>query len=142
MIYIDTSSLLKTLWEEPESPAVRQAVASESHVLVSTLTELEVEVQLRAKRLGGAMTNARYSAYRARLASFRTLSPFEFRDLSGDVFRLAVEDHLAAKIHCRTLDRLHLSAMRELEVRRLLTNDLTQADAAQALGYEVITPGI
>ena len=39
MSYIDSSSLLKTLWEEPESRAGREAIAGEEHLLVSTLTE-------------------------------------------------------------------------------------------------------
>jgi uncharacterized protein with PIN domain len=54
MSYIDSSSLLKTLWQEPESQAVREAIAGEEQVVVSALAELEAEVQLRAKWLGGA----------------------------------------------------------------------------------------
>src|SRR5206468_3993210 len=81
--YIDSSSLLKTLWEEPESPAVREAIASEQEVVISTLAELETEVQLRAKWLSGGLTKTRCEAYRKKLASFREPSPFEFRDLSG-----------------------------------------------------------
>lgn len=140
MVYIDSSSLLKTLWEEPESQAVREIVAGEAHVVVSALTELETEVQLRARWLGGATTKPRYAAYRARLSSFRSTAPFEFRDLPGTVFRQAILQHLSGKAHCRSLDRLHLSAMNELGVRRLLTNDAKQAAAARALGYEVVQP--
>lgn len=142
MGYIDSSSLLKTLWEEPESRAVREAIAGEDQVVVSTLTELETEVQLRAKWLGGATTKARYEAYRTRLASFRKTAPFEFRDLPGAVFRLAIRQHVSGKWHCRTLDRLHLAAMKELGLHRLLTNDAKQAAAARALGYEVVSPGV
>ena len=142
MIYIDSSSLLKTLWEEPESDAVRVAIAGEAKVVVSTLTELETEVQLRAKWLGGATTTVRYRAYRARLASFRKTSPFEFRELPGAVFQLATRQHVSGKWHCRTLDRLHLAAMSELGLRRLLTNDSKQAAAAHALGYDVVSPGL
>lgn len=142
MRYIDTSSLLKILWEEPESQAVREAVAGEDQVVVSSLAELETEVQLRSKWLAGATTRARYQAYRAKLASFRHTAPFEFRDLPGAVFRRAIEQHLSRKWSCRTLDRLHLAAMDELDVRRLLTNDIKQAAAARALGYEVATPAI
>ena len=141
MIYIDSSSLLKTLWDEPESGAVRVAIAGEAQVVVSTLTELETEVQLRAKWLGGATTKVRYHAYRARLASFRKTSPFEFRELPGAVFPLAIRQHVSGKWHCRTLDRLHLAAMSELGLRRLLTNDSKQAAAARALGYDVVSPG-
>ena len=107
---------------------------------VSTLTELETEVQLRAKWLGGATTKTRYEAYRAKLASFRKTAPFEFRDLPGGVFRVAILRHMSGNRHCRTLDRLHLAAMNELGLRRLLTNDAKQAASARALGYEVIAP--
>lgn len=141
MSYIDSSSLLKTFWEEPESQAVREAIAVEGQVVVSTLTELETEVQLRAKWLGGAITKARYEAYRARLASFQETAPFEFRDLPGAVFRRAIEQHVSGKWHCRSLDRLHLAAMDELGLRRLLTNDTKQAATARALDYEVVSPG-
>lgn len=140
MIYIDSSSLLKTLWEEPESEAVRIAIAGEAQVVVSTLTELETEVQLRAKWLGGATTRVRYDAYRKKLAAFRKTLPFEFRELSGAVFHLAIRQHASGKWHCRTLDRLHLAAMSELGLRRLLTNDSKQAAAARALGYDVVSP--
>ena len=142
MSYIDSSSLLKTLWEEPESRAVREAIAAEQEVVISTLAELETEVQLRAKWLGGALTKTRYEAYRKKLSSFRETAPFEFRDLSGAVFRRAIEQHLAGKWHCRSLDRLHVAAMDELGQRRLLTNDAKQAAAARALGYEIVSPGM
>ncbi len=55
MIYLDTSCLLKLLLEEPESEAVRMAVARESEVIVSALTELETVVQLRAGWLAGGV---------------------------------------------------------------------------------------
>jgi predicted nucleic acid-binding protein len=140
MIYIDSSSLLKTLWEEPESAAVRQAIAGETRVVVSVLTELETEVQLRAKWLGGAVTKARYEGYREMLTSFRDTAPFEFRDLPGDVFQRAIAQHLAGKRLCRSLDRLHLAAMDELGLHRLLTNDDKQAAIARELGYEAVSP--
>jgi predicted nucleic acid-binding protein len=142
MSYIDSSSLLKTLWEEPESQAVRQAIARQDEVLISTLAELETEVQLRAKWLAGAISKVRYNAYRSRLTAFRRMAPFVFAELPGDVFRRAIQPLLSCKQHCRSLDCLHLAAMKELNQQRLLTNDVRQADAARALGYEVISPGI
>src|SRR5688572_58785 len=141
MIYIDSSSLLKIFWDEPESRSVREAIASESQVMVSVLTELETEVQLRAKWLGGAVTKARYNAYRNRLAAFHGTTPFEFRSLPGSVFEKALLQNLSAKQHCRTLDRLHLAAMDELDVNRLMTNDTKQASVARQLGYNVVSPG-
>lgn len=140
MIYIDSSALLKTLWREPESTMVIHAIAREPIVIVSSLAELETEVQLRSKWLSGAVTRRRYDNYRSTLQSFRKLSPFEFRDLSGSLFQTALRQHLSAPSHCRTLDRLHLAAMSELGVRRLLTNDGKQANAAAALNFEVVIP--
>lgn len=142
MIYIDTSSLLKTLWEEPESPAVLDGIAGETNVVVSSLTRLECEVQLRGRRLGGALSKKRYEGYRQALTDYVQHGPFEYQNLSGSVFRDALrklED--GPDVHCRSLDRLHLAAMEELGIRRLMTNDAKQADVARALGFEVLVPG-
>lgn len=141
-VYLDSSSLLKTLWHEPESASVLDALDREDRVVVSALTELETEVQLRAKRLAGALSKRQYDAYRAALHSFRVLAPFEFRDLTSGIFRLAIQQHVAGNsVHCRSLDRLHLAAMAELGVRRLMTNDVKQGVAARAMGYQVVSPG-
>ena len=117
-------------------------IAAEDPVIVSSLAELETEVQLRAKWLAGVVTRKRYETYRSKLSSFRNTAPFEFRDLSGRTFRRAIEQRLSqAGIHCRTLDRLHLAAMDELGLKRLLTNDNKLASAARALDYAVVVPG-
>lgn len=140
MTYIDSSSLLKIFWEEPESEVIGETVAGEQHVVISSLTELETEVQFRARWLAGAINKRRYYAYRAKLASFRDIAPFEFHELTSTVFRRAIDQHVSAKLHCRSLDRLHLAAMDELGCRRLLTNDSKQAAAARSLGYDVVSP--
>ena len=142
MIYVDTSCLLKLLLEEPESEAVRLAVAREVDVIVSPLTELEAAIQLRAGWLSGEYGETRYRAYVGRLKAFRGTDPFRFRSLPGSVFATARrQDSAAHRIHCRTLDRLHLAAMEELGLRRLMTNDAAEAAGAAALGFEVVRPG-
>ena len=142
MIYLDSSCLLKLLLEEPESEAVRHAVASEADVVVSSLTELEATVQLHAGWRGGEYRERRYRVYVAQLDSFRVMDPFRFRTLPGTIFQTALRQHRAAHdVHCRSLDRLHLAAMEELGLRRLMSNDATQASGARALGFEVLTPG-
>src|SRR5207245_8862085 len=80
--YLDASCLLKLLLEEPESEAVRMAVAGESEVIVSALTELETAVRLRAGWLGGEYRERRYRAYVGRLNVFRDTDPFRFRPLA------------------------------------------------------------
>ena len=142
MIYLDTSCLLKLLLEEPESEAVRLAVASESEVIVSALTELEATVQLRAGWLAGQYREGRYRAYVRQLSVFRNTDPFQFRPLAGSLFQTALrQDRDAGRIHCRALDRLHLAAVEELGLRRLMTNDVAEAAGAKALGVEVVFPG-
>lgn len=143
MIYLDTSCLLKLMLEEPESEAVRMAVTREPEVVVSALTELETAVQLHAGRLAGEYREQRYRAYMGRLNAFRGIDPFRFRPLSGSLFQTALrQDRQARKVHCRTLDRLHLAAMEELGLRRLMTTDTAQAAGGKALGFEVLSPGL
>ena len=142
MIYLDSSCLLKLLLTEPESEAVRQAVAREEDVVVSALTELETAVQLRAGRLGAVFGERRYRAYLDQLERFRDVDPFRFLPLPGTVFQTALrQQRRARQPHCRSLDRLHLAAMEELGLRRLMTNDVTQAIGARSLGFEVLRPG-
>jgi predicted nucleic acid-binding protein len=142
MIYFDTSCLLKLLLEEPDSEDVRLAVAREDDVIVSALTELEASIQLRAGWLAGEYRQGRYRAYLHRLHAFEALDPFRFRPLPGALFATARrQDRRAGRVHCRTLDRLHLAAMEELGVRRLMTTDIAEAAGATALGFDVVRPG-
>jgi predicted nucleic acid-binding protein len=142
MIYLDTSCLLKLLREEAESDAVRYAVEAESEVVVSSLAELETEVQLKAAAVGGEIRTSQWRQYQARLVTMRNFDPFHFRHLPAAVFTTALRQHRHPQaIHCRSLDRLHLAAIEELKLKRLMTLDELQAKVAKALGFEVIRPG-
>ena len=142
MIYLDTSCLLKLLLEEPESEAVRLAVAREAELIISALTELETAAQLRAGWRGGEYRERRYRAYVRQLNAFRHTDPFRFRPLAGSLFQTALrQDREARRIPCRTLDGLHLAAMEDLRLRRLMTSDAAEAAGAKALGIEVVSPG-
>jgi predicted nucleic acid-binding protein len=142
VIYLDTSCLLKLLLNEPDSAAVRLAVDAEAEVVVSSLTELETEVQIKAAAMGGGIRASQWRQYVARLAGMRNFDPFHFRPLPGAVFQTALKQHRAVQaIHCRSLDRLHLAAMEELHQTRLMTLDEKQAAAANVLGYQVVRPG-
>lgn len=58
------------------------------------------------------------------------------------MFDVALRQQVAAgRTHCRTVDRLHLAAMAELSMTRLLTHDAVQASAARTAGFAVVTPG-
>ena len=142
MIYIDTSCLLKILRTEPLSADVRMAIAMETEVIVSVLAELETLVQLKAIWTGGSFTRAQWRKLEVELALLRNQPPFEFRTLPSAVFQAALRQHRnAGDLHCRSLDRLHLAAMEELKVSRLMTHDEGQAKAAVEAGFEVVRPG-
>jgi predicted nucleic acid-binding protein len=142
MIYLDTSCLLKILREEPESDHVRHAIDTEENVVVSSLTELETEIQLKAATLGGTLRVSQWRHYQAKLAALRNLDPFHFRPMPAGVFAAALRQHRHPQAaYCRPLDRLHLAAMEELKTRRLLTLDKVQGEAAEALDYDVVYPG-
>jgi predicted nucleic acid-binding protein len=137
--YIDTSCLLKLLFPEPESTAVAELVGNEAVIVVSALTRVEAEQQIVARRLGGHITAARQRKLQSGLVALLEKSPFETRGLGSTLWDLALGQMAKAKVHCRTLDRLHLAAMAELGVHRLITHDQRQASAAADSGFEVIS---
>ena len=139
MLYIDTSSLLKLLWQEAESERTRQRIAAEQKVVLSSLAELEADVQLAGACLAGRYSGAKLNAYRRALKAFGEIDPFERTDLPGELFHIALrQQRRVSEPHCGTLNRLHLAAMECLGLSRLLTHDHRQAQAARALGFEVI----
>ena len=139
MLYIDTSSLLKLLWQEAESEQTRQRIAVEQKVVLSSLAELEADVQLAGACLAGKYSRAKLSAYRRALSAFAEIDPFERTELPGQLFHVALrQQRRVSEPHCGTLDRLHLAAMEWLGLSRLLTHDHRQAQAARALGFETI----
>jgi predicted nucleic acid-binding protein len=139
VLYIDTSSLLKLLWEEAESEWTRQRIAVEQKVILSSLAELETDVQLAAACLAGRYSRAKLNAYRRALMAFPQIDPFDRADLSSQLFHVALRQHkIVGQPHCGTLDRLHLAAMELLGISRLLTHDNRQAQAARGLGFEVV----
>ena len=88
------------------------------------------------------MGAARYDRTRGRLAETLATAPFVIRPLVNRIFSTAIAQHLKTTAHCRSLDRLHLAAMEEMGVSRLMTHDVRQAEAARELGYEVVMPGV
>lgn len=140
MIYIDTSSLLKLVITDAHSSAVEEAITVESVVLISSLTALESQVQLRALSRSGKMKPREMNQAQKDLAEILAGLPFVSRQLKGTVFSDALLQHMDSAIHCRSLDRLHLAAMAELGITRLMTHDTRQAEGAKELGFEVLMP--
>jgi predicted nucleic acid-binding protein len=142
MIYADTSCLLKVLRPEPLSEAVWARIGEEDSIVVSILAELETLVQLKAEWRGGILTRGQWRQTEARFSVLKNQPPFEFHNLAGLIFQTALRQHRnSGDKHCRSLDRLHLAAMEELKVSRLMTHDESQAKAAIEAGFQVVRPG-
>jgi predicted nucleic acid-binding protein len=142
MIYVDTSCLLKVLRPEPLSEAVWKAIHDEESAVVSVLAELETFVQLKAAWAGGGLSRNEWRQMETRFGILRNQPPFEFRTLPATLFQAALRQHRnSGNMHCRSLDRLHLAAMEELKIDRLMTHDEGQAKAAIDAGFEVVRPG-
>ena len=142
MIYADTSCLLKVLRPEPWSEVVWKAIQDEESVVVSVLAELETLMQLKANWTGGGLSRNESRQAETRFGILRNQPPFEFRTLSAAIFRTALRQHRnSGELHCRSLDRLHLAAMEELRITRLMTHDEAQAKVALDCGFKVVRPG-
>jgi predicted nucleic acid-binding protein len=139
-LYLDTSCLLKLFFREPESPRVVEVLSAEQQVVVTELGRLEAETQLRARRLGGLLSKSKYQRLLDELAGTLVLAPFQLLPVPADALEQARVIAAHVRVHCRTLDLLHLAAMNALGIQRLFTNDETQAAAARALEIGVVTP--
>ena len=135
--------MIKIFRREPESPAVLKAIAIEPEVFISALAELEVMIHLKAEYLAGNLTRPDWRQLEARFSLLRHQSPYEFRSLPASLLRTALRQHRnSGDVQCRSIDRLHLGAMEELGLKRLMTHDIRQAKAATEVGFAVVRPGI
>jgi predicted nucleic acid-binding protein len=141
-LYLDTSCLLKLVFPERDSARVAALVSVEERVVVSTLAQLELRVQIQGRVDGGTLTARAATALMALVDRTLGQLPYEISETPCNLYSVASAQitPLGRSVHCRTLDRLHLAAMEALGLRRLLTSDETQARAALAQGFEVLRP--
>jgi predicted nucleic acid-binding protein len=141
-LYLDTSCLLKLFFPEPESARTAALVARERRVVVSSLARLEAIVQIQARAAGGMLPRRAVTGLLRVIDAMLERAPYDVVTTPGGIDRVAEQQVLpiTRSVHCRTLDRLHLATMQMLGLRRILTNDDTQARAAVALGFDVLSP--
>ena len=141
-VYLDTSCLLKVLFSEPETDRTLELIAAEDRVVVSSLAVVEVMTHLHGRVAGRHLSRAAARRLVRRLDSLLETDPYEHMAVPVTIYDLAVEQvaTFAASTYCRSLDRLHLAIMDALRLRRLLTNDDTQARAAEQLDFDVVLP--
>ena len=139
-LYIDTSALLKLFFVEPESARMVAIVSQEPQIFISSLARLEALTQVRSRVAGGVISLKTEAALITQIESRLASAPFELHKCPASLIDVAEKQIASSQAYCPTLDRLHLAAMEIFKVRRLLTNDDVQANAARALGFEVILP--
>ena len=139
-LYIDASALLKVFFAEPESTRTCEILAREPRVVVSSLARLESLIVVRSRERSGLLTAEAARRLAAQIEARLLSAPFEFRACPATIIEAAEQQIARSEAYCPTLDRLHLAAMEVMGLKRLLTNDTSQAAAARALGYEVLMP--
>jgi uncharacterized protein with PIN domain len=134
--------LLKILFLEPETRRVIELLAAEDHVVVSALARLEALGQIHGRLAAGLLARPAVRTLVSRFDEILECPPYEVVQVSSRIIDQAEEQvrRFSRDAYCPTLDRLHLAAMEEIGLRRLLTNDDTQARAARALGFSVVSP--
>jgi uncharacterized protein len=129
-LYVDSSALLKRYIDEHDSSVAEELLASDSVLVTSRLTEVEVRRNLTRLLDGDDLDDQR-----------RALS------IDLDVFALIALDsttmnaaaRIAEQTLCRSLDSIHLGAAQRAGAgTTLLTFDHRQARAAREIGLSVI----
>lgn len=128
--YVDTSALAKLVLEEPESEALRLALA-QSRSVSSVLAAIELHALVRRRRLPALAATA--DAVLARMQQL---------PLSQAVVKAALSPRGLPTL--RTLDLLHLLTARaardELGATTLIAYDQELLDAARTEGFTVLAP--
>jgi predicted nucleic acid-binding protein len=129
-LYVDSSALLKRYVAEPDSDVAERHLLSDTTWVTARHTAVEVRRNL-ARLLTGSelMTAQHYFA--------KDFARTHIVELDEATCALAAE--IAEVSLLRTLDALHLAALRRLGSDvPLLSFDLRQAQAARALGMSVL----
>lgn len=129
--YVDSSALLKRYIDEHDSVVAERLLASDSVLVTSWLTVVEVRRNLARLLTGAALRDAR-NQFGVDLEAFALVS------IDETICRAAAE--IGEQLGVRTLDAIHLASARRLLIPSLpfVTFDLRQAQAARALGFTVL----
>ena len=126
--YLDSSAILKTIFDEKERPELLRLLTSQS-----TSSRLSrVEVRRTVARL--APTNV--------IEVNRELEKINFLPISDAI--LLVAENFSPDITLRALDAIHVATVMSLEgsIEGLITYDKQMVTNAQLLGIKVISPGM
>lgn len=125
IVYLDTSAALKMVLQEVESTAVEAYTAASTDTFVSSWL-LHTEMHCAAARQG----------YAASPRLEEVLARVELTDVERSDLRAAAS--LPGRL--RSADAIHLATASRIQARAMLVYDNELAEAAQAVGLQVIAP--
>lgn len=139
--YFDTSALVAIYVTEAFSPAARREAKRAGTLPMTYLHDLELTNALRLLRGRGRITDGELDQLLGHVEEDRSSQRLLTCPVDlPEVFRKAQEisaNH-TAKLLCRSLDVLHISAAIHLECDRLVSGDDRQLSVARALGLDVV----
>jgi hypothetical protein len=125
--YVDSSAIVKLVVAEPESKALRRHLARRQPLVSSALARTEVA---RALLPAGPVAAAR---------GHETLRRIQLLRIND---RVLSEAGRLEPVELRSLDAIHLASVNQLgaAVKQIVTYDERMIEAAQALGWSVVSP--
>jgi uncharacterized protein len=129
--YVDSSALLKNYFAEPDSSLAERLLNSDSVLVTSWVTFVEVRRNL-ARVLRGAELREAKEQFAADVDSMALVAVDEA------VCRAAAQ--IGDQLGVRSLDAIQLASAQRLAIPSLpfITFDLRQAQAARSLGFSVL----
>jgi len=129
--YVDSSALLKNYFAEPDSSLAERLLNSDSVLVTSWVTFVEVRRNL-ARVLRGTELREAKDQFAADMESMALVAVDE------SVCRAAAQ--IGEQLGVRSLDAIQLASAQRLAIPSLpfVTFDLRQAQAARSLGFAVL----
>ena len=126
--YLDSSAILKTIFDEKERPELLRVLATQS--TSSRLSKIEVR-----------KTVARLAPTKIAEVNLE-LDKINFLLISNPILMAA--ENFSSEITLRTLDAIHIATVMSLEgsIEGLITYDRQMIANAKLLGIKVISPGM
>jgi uncharacterized protein len=132
-LYVDTSALVRRYLHDPHRPLVIEAMEGDDAWCTSSLARTEAQLVLHRASVSARQQRALWSVLRDEWEAF-WIVPLDDRCTAR-----AVE--LGATYGLRIVDAVHLAAADRLpRPVRYLTFERHQIPAADALGFEVVSP--
>jgi uncharacterized protein len=126
--YVDSSALLKRYFAEPDATSAQRLLLSDSVLVTSWITMVEVRRNL-ARVLSGSELREAKEQFAVDLDAIALVAVDEV------VCRSAAQ--IGEQLAVRSLDAVHLASAQRLAIPSLpfITFDLRQAQAARSLGF-------